>query len=84
MLLRRHSRSGFMAGAYVFPGGKVDPADRDAVTPAILEQSKVLAETPGRPLEHRSRGAIVCAAIRETQEEASISLAAPDLVYWAH
>ena len=27
-LLRRSSRSGFMPGNYVFPGGTVDPEDR--------------------------------------------------------
>ena len=26
-LLKRHKASGFMANAYVFPGGKVDPDD---------------------------------------------------------
>jgi 8-oxo-dGTP pyrophosphatase MutT (NUDIX family) len=26
-LVKRHGRSGFMAGAHVFPGGKLDPQD---------------------------------------------------------
>ena len=30
-LLRRSGRSAFMPGNYVFPGGQVDPGDRDQV-----------------------------------------------------
>ena len=30
LLLRRHRASGFVPGAYVFPGGRVDPGDEDA------------------------------------------------------
>ena len=31
-LVRRHGQSGFMAGATVFPGGKLDDADAPAQT----------------------------------------------------
>jgi 8-oxo-dGTP pyrophosphatase MutT (NUDIX family) len=50
-LVRRHARSGFMANAYVFPGGKVDEADR-AGAPGPLDAARVagareLAEEAG-------------------------------------
>src|SRR5574337_685727 len=37
LLLRRHSRSDVLGGVYVFPGGKVDPADAGPAWPARLE-----------------------------------------------
>lgn len=30
LMVRRNDKVAFMAGAYVFPGGRVDPADRDS------------------------------------------------------
>ncbi|HET7459836.1 MAG TPA: NUDIX domain-containing protein, partial [Longimicrobium sp.] len=42
LLLRRHRRSGFAAGAWVFPGGVVDERDRDG---ALLE--RLDGPTPG-------------------------------------
>jgi 8-oxo-dGTP pyrophosphatase MutT (NUDIX family) len=37
LLLRRHSRSGFMASAFVFPGGVAEPGDRDPRETAARE-----------------------------------------------
>ncbi len=76
-LVKRHARSGFMASAYVFPGGKVDEAD---ASPALL------ARTDGRTPEEAARAlaepddpqraiALYVAAIRETFEEAGVLLA---------
>lgn len=76
-LVRRHAKSGFMGGATVFPGGKLDDQDRD---PRILsrvtgrsgeETGRVLNEpdAPERAL------ALFVAAIRETFEEAGVLLA---------
>jgi 8-oxo-dGTP pyrophosphatase MutT (NUDIX family) len=59
LLVTRHAASGFAAGALVFPGGKVDPAD-DALAPAAI------ADPPGP---------YWVAGIRETWEEAGILLA---------
>ena len=36
-MLRRNLNSDFVGGAYVFPGGAVDPADRHADLEAICE-----------------------------------------------
>jgi 8-oxo-dGTP pyrophosphatase MutT (NUDIX family) len=58
LLVKRHGKSGFMAGAHVFPGGRVDDADAG----------------PDR---------FVSAAVRETMEEARVSLAASALTPWS-
>jgi len=79
LLLRRHRRSGFAAGAWVFPGGVVDEGDRDA---DLLERLE--GPTPGewaRRLGLVDAGealGYVAAAIREAFEETGILLAHPD------
>jgi 8-oxo-dGTP pyrophosphatase MutT (NUDIX family) len=73
-MLERHLESGFLGGAYVFPGGTVDDRDCD---PALLDA------TDGLPLDlpvlfdappERAHGYTIC-AIRETFEEAGVLLA---------
>ncbi len=75
--VRRHGKAAFMANAYVFPGGRVDPADSDPVAlerlgpvdlPALARRMDGL-DAP----EHA--GAHLVAAARETFEEAGILLA---------
>ncbi|HEU4562258.1 MAG TPA: NUDIX domain-containing protein [Longimicrobium sp.] len=79
LLLRRHKRSGFAAGAWVFPGGVVDERDRDA---ALVE--RLDGPTPGewaRRLGLVDAGealGYVAAAIREAFEETGILLAHRD------
>lgn len=79
LLLRRHRRSGFAAGAWVFPGGVVDARDRDA---ALVD--RLAGPTPGewaRRLGMVDAGealGYVAAAIREAFEETGILLADPD------
>jgi 8-oxo-dGTP pyrophosphatase MutT (NUDIX family) len=76
-LLRRHARSGFMANAYVFPGGRLDDADLDSRLLARLEGSSPdeLAELmSGVASAERAAGHVV-ACIRETFEEAGVLLA---------
>lgn len=73
-MLRRNLRSDFIGGAYVFPGGAVDPDDRLA---------EVEARAPGRDdasasrLLGRAAGGLGfwVAAIRESFEEAGVLLA---------
>jgi 8-oxo-dGTP pyrophosphatase MutT (NUDIX family) len=75
-LLRRHLDMAFASGMYVFPGGRVDPRDADA----DLGWSGPDPDRWGRLLgcEPAVARALVCAAVRETFEEAGILLAGPD------
>jgi len=85
LLLRRHRRSGFAAGAWVFPGGMVEAGDRD---PALAE--RLDGPTPAewaRRLELADMGealGYVAAAVREAFEETGILLARPDGVASPH
>jgi 8-oxo-dGTP pyrophosphatase MutT (NUDIX family) len=63
-LARRSAKSSFMPGAYVFPGGAVDAADRDE---AAFE--RVFGSVRGIGLEY------VIAALRELFEEAGVLIA---------
>jgi 8-oxo-dGTP pyrophosphatase MutT (NUDIX family) len=64
LLLKRHRSSGFVPGAYVFPGGRVDTADGDG------ELRELVREMPGEPpLEYW------LAAVREVFEETGVLLA---------
>jgi 8-oxo-dGTP pyrophosphatase MutT (NUDIX family) len=75
-LLRRHASMAFAPGQAVFPGGGVDPRDRDAevgwVGPDAVAWGERFATDPTT-----ARG-LVCAAVRETFEEAGVLLAGPD------
>lgn len=72
-MVKRHAKSGFMAGAYVFPGGTLDEEDHgwSRVTGRTAEAAATeLGEAdPARAL------ALYVAAIRETFEEAGVLLA---------
>jgi len=78
-MLRRNPRSVFGPGAFVFPGGAVDPADSDAdLTDRVigLDDARASARL-GLP----SGGLrIWIAALREAFEEAGILLAVPEAV----
>ncbi len=67
LLIRRHGQSGFMPGATVFPGGKVDAADGDV---PVLGK---IPDLPGRDRE--TARAFAVAALRELHEEAHVLLA---------
>ncbi len=76
-MLRRNLASEFVAGAYVFPGGSLDPEDRD---PAAADRCRGLddAEASAR-LEIAAGGlAFWVAALRECFEEAGVLVARPD------
>ena len=61
-MVRRNTTVDFMAGAHVFPGGKVDAADAD---PAAQARLRGLADARAAP-------ALYVAALRETLEEAGV------------
>ena len=72
---QRHSRQAFMADRYVFPGGVVEPCDR-YVHAATELRDDVTARLARSCTPSRAR-ALAAAAVRETQEETGIMLAAP-------
>lgn len=79
-LLCRHHQSGFMGGAHVFPGGKVDPSDKDSGWRTRVDRSpEDISAQLGETDSEVGLGLLV-AAVRETFEEAGILLAgtAPD------
>ena len=79
-LLKRSSKSGFMAGNYVFPGGTLDPEDRDTrlfATHSDLDLGGI-ASRFGGDLAAESALTFCVAAIRETLEEAGVFLACRD------
>ena len=71
---RRRAGQVFMPSKVVFPGGRVDEADKLVRSNDALAQSeteKLLLEMKGRPSEVRAR-ALALAAIRETFEETGV------------
>lgn len=65
VLLKRHEAMAF-GSAWVFPGGKIDPEDYRAVSPDLAGEAREIA-------------ASVHAAVRETKEEAGVSIPAEAL-----
>lgn len=77
LLLRRNDKVAFMAGSYVFPGGRVDAADHPA-------EGSPLAPPAFSDLSAAQEAAYRQAAVREVQEEANLTIAAADLAPLAH
>uniref|UniRef100_A0AAU2V7Z2 NUDIX hydrolase n=1 Tax=Streptomyces sp. NBC_00003 TaxID=2903608 RepID=A0AAU2V7Z2_9ACTN len=76
-MLRRRTSMAFAGGAYAYPGGGVDPRDaEDARLGWAGPARETWAERLGT--DPASAQAIVCAAVRETYEEAGVLLAGPD------
>jgi len=76
-MVKRHKKSAFMGGAYVFPGGKLD--DDDSSTAMVERTTGLSADDAARALGEtddvtRAVGLYV-AAVRETFEEAGVLLA---------
>lgn len=74
-MLRRRTSMAFAGGAYAYPGGSVDPRDAralEAAGPSAAEWAERLGT------DEATAGTIVCAAVRETFEEAGVLLAGPD------
>jgi 8-oxo-dGTP pyrophosphatase MutT (NUDIX family) len=72
-MLRRQRTMAFAPGAYVFPGGSVDPRDADEQVawagPDAAEWGRIFDAPPSLAR------ALVCAAVRETFEESGVLLA---------
>lgn len=74
-MVRRHGKSAFMGGAYVFPGGTVDEDDRSSALWTRVEGHD--PESAARALGEDDGGralALYCTAVRETFEEAGVLL----------
>lgn len=74
-MLRRRASMAFAAGAYAYPGGGVDPRDDDRGVRWAGPPRTWWAGRLGVP--EAEAQAIVCAAVRETYEEAGVLLAGP-------
>ncbi|MCX4995048.1 NUDIX hydrolase [Streptomyces longwoodensis] len=74
-MLRRRASMAFAAGAYAYPGGGVDPRDDDHHMGWAGPTRAWWAERLG--VDEAAAQAIVCAAVRETYEEAGVLLAGP-------
>ncbi|MGX4738308.1 NUDIX hydrolase [Kitasatospora griseola] len=75
-LLRRRTTMAFAGGMYAYPGGGVDPRDREVRPPWAGPSTAEWAERLG--VDEPTACAVVCAAVRETFEEAGVLLAGPD------
>ncbi len=76
LLVERHADSRAFAGAHVFPGGRIDEADRDPRLQAAARLDATLAAARlGEDLPPPAALAFWIAAIRELFEEAGILLA---------
>jgi 8-oxo-dGTP pyrophosphatase MutT (NUDIX family) len=76
-LLRRHTASAVLGGAYVFPGGKLDAADCDPALHAYLDKDpQVLLQSLGEAdLAHNTATGLYVAAVREVLEECGVLFA---------
>jgi 8-oxo-dGTP pyrophosphatase MutT (NUDIX family) len=85
---RRSPRAVFVPGFFVFPGGRIDPADRTVAAATLLDPSAV--ERMGVRGDENLAQALALAAVRETFEETGLMLAASgdigDAAHaeWAH
>ncbi|MEV3966671.1 NUDIX hydrolase [Streptomyces sp. NPDC050698] len=74
-MLRRRASMAFAGGAYAYPGGGVDPRDDDHHVRWAGPTRAWWAKRLG--VDETAAQAIVCAAVRETYEEAGVLLAGP-------
>ncbi|ANS66897.1 hypothetical protein SLINC_4673 [Streptomyces lincolnensis] len=74
-MLRRRASMAFAGGAYAYPGGGVDPRDDERHVGWAGPTRAWWAKRLG--VEETTAQAIVCAAVRETYEEAGVLLAGP-------
>jgi 8-oxo-dGTP pyrophosphatase MutT (NUDIX family) len=75
-LMRRPVTMAFAPGTYVFPGGAVDPSDRD-LSPGLLRHEEGAPAWRASALVGPALRELVAAAVRETFEETGVLLAEP-------
>jgi 8-oxo-dGTP pyrophosphatase MutT (NUDIX family) len=78
LLVQRHKATAFMGGAYVFPGGKLDPSDTTEAVHARCvgetDEALLTALGPTETLDVATARGLYVAAARETFEEAGVLL----------
>ena len=75
LMLRRNSKLAFAGGAWVFPGGRIDPEDY---------ASGVAPPLPVSATDADATAAARTAAVREAMEEAGLAVDPDGLVWFAH
>jgi len=76
-MVRRNDKVAFMAGSYVFPGGRVDEGDQPA--PGAEVRPSIFSD-----LSDQQEAAYRTAACRELQEEANVFITPDELFPLAH
>ncbi|MCC6873810.1 MAG: NUDIX hydrolase [Sandaracinaceae bacterium] len=74
-LVKRHGKSGFMAGAHVFPGGVLEPGDRGPILARLSGRTPERAAALLNEEDAERAIALHVAALRETFEEAGLLVA---------
>ena len=77
LMVRRNDKVAFMAGSYVFPGGRVD--DTDQPQPGQQLPSALFPD-----LSDAEEACLRIAAVRELHEEANVAITIDDLLPFAH
>ncbi len=85
LMLKRSQASAVLGGVYVFPGGKVDAADRAPARLESLEESaeSLLLRSGQGGLAADEAAAFFVAAQRETREECGVHVPLAQLVAWS-
>ena len=85
LLLKRHTDSKDLGGAFVFPGGKRDEADASPSALASLGRhiSELHAQLGEPDIAPEHAASLFVAALREVQEECSLQLLCADLRPWS-
>ena len=81
LMLRRASRLSFAGGMWVWPGGRIDDADRERAEAAGFGDGDGMPDAEDEALEEATARH---AAVREAAEESGLVLSASDLVWFSH
>ncbi len=93
LMVRRSARSAFAPDAFVFPGGTVETGDYarslegwsdDRIAREFRAEIPAALPTSVPSVDARDASALIAAAARELQEEASIALTPADLSLFSH